>query len=259
MSRYMKTSFTGFCYKIMTTKKTNPFRFKQFTVIQDKSSMKVGTDGILLGAWADVDAAESILDIGAGSGLIALMLAQRNTSANVLAVEINEAAFEEARDNAKNSLWSERIEIQHTSIQDYSREVNDKFDVIVSNPPFFSGGTFSDSQERTNVRHTVKLPHGELLMSVRRLLKSEGKFSLILPYLEGLRFCEIAETYNLHCTRKQEVLPKEGRPVERLLMEFRKVRPDQCTVEPQLIVQKGEVNEWTDDFIALTKDFYLKM
>ncbi len=221
--------------------------------------MKVGTDGILLGAWADVTGSASILDIGAGSGLIALMLAQRNLTANVSAVEIEEQAFLEAKGNAQNSKWSSRLSIHHTSIQDFAKASYDKFDSIVSNPPFFSGGTFSDSQERNNVRHTIKLPHGELLMTVRSLLNPTGKFSLILPYLEGLRFCELAETYNLYCTRKQEVLPKEGRPIERLLMEFRKQKPENCLLEEQLVVQKGGVNEWTDDFIQLTKAFYLKM
>ena len=221
--------------------------------------MKVGTDGILLGAWADVTDSASILDIGAGSGLIALMLAQRNMTAMVSAVEIEEQAFLEAKENAQNSKWVSRLSIYHTSVQDFARTTFEKFDSIVSNPPFFSGGTFSDSQERNNVRHTIKLPHGELLMAVRALLSPAGKFSLILPYLEGLRFCELAESYNLYCTRKQEVLPKAGRPVERLLMEFRKLRPDSCLIENRLVVQAGEVNEWTEDFIKLTKAFSLTM
>jgi tRNA1Val (adenine37-N6)-methyltransferase len=243
----------------MTSKKTNPFQFKQFTIQQDHASMKVGTDGILLGAWANVADSTSILDIGAGSGLIALMLSQRNLSATVSAVEIEEQAYLEAKENAQNSHWANRLSIFHTSIQDFAKTTSEKFDCIVSNPPFFSGGTFSDSQERNNVRHTIKLPHGELLMAVRALLNPEGKFSLVLPYLEGLRFCELAESYNLYCTRKQEVLPKAGRPIERLLMEFRKQKTENCLIEKQLVVQKGEVNEWTDDFIQLTKAFYLKM
>ena len=243
----------------MTTKKTNPFRFKQFTIFQDRTTMKVGTDGILLGAWAKTSGAENILDIGAGSGLIGLMVAQRNASARITAVEIDEVAFLEAKDNIRKSPWSDRVTIHHTSIQQFTRDAESSFGSIISNPPFFTGGTFSYSQDRNNVRHTVKLPHGELLMSVRRLLKPGGKFSLILPYLEGLRFCELAETYNLYCSRSQEVLPKEDRPVERLLMEFCKEKPEQCIVEPPLVIQKGGVNDWTDDFKKLTRDFYLNM
>jgi tRNA1Val (adenine37-N6)-methyltransferase len=243
----------------MTTKKTNPFRFKQFTIFQDRTPMKVGTDGILLGAWADTVQAENILDIGAGSGLIGLMVAQRNASAKITAVEIDETAYLEAKDNIQKSPWSDRVFIEHVSVQEFTRETHESFGAIISNPPFFTGGTFSYSQERNNVRHTVKLPHGELLMSVRRLLKPGGKFSLILPYLEGLRFCELAETYNLYCSRSQEVLPKADRPVERLLMEFTKEKPDHCREEPQLVIQKGGVNEWTDDFKKLTGDFYLNM
>ncbi len=241
----------------MTSKKTNPFRFKQFTIHQDRVPMKVGTDGILLGAWARIKGADSALDIGAGSGLIALMLAQRNASAKIHAVEIDHIAFLEAKNNIKNSPWSDRVHVDHISVQDFSRQNSDSFDSIISNPPFFTGGTFSYSQDRNNVRHTVKLPHGDLLMAVRKLLSSNGSFSLILPYLEGLRFCELAETYNLYCVRSQEVLPKAGRQVERLLMEFKREKPEECIQEPQLIIQKGGANDWTEDFRNLTKDFYL--
>ncbi|MCB0650288.1 MAG: methyltransferase [Saprospiraceae bacterium] len=243
----------------MISKKTNPFRFKQFTIRQDQTGMKVGTDGILLGAWANIESADAILDIGSGSGVIALMLAQRNPFAAIQAVEIDEHSFAEASENIRNSPWPGRVQIFHTSIQEFSKSTPDKFDAIVSNPPFFSGGTFSDSQERNNVRHTVKLPHGELLLSVRKLLSEEGRFSLILPYLEGLRFCELAESYNLYCVRSQEVLPKLEKPVERLLMEFRKKKPDSCYVEKKLVIQKGEANDWTDDYRNLTNAFYLNM
>lgn len=238
---------------------TNPFHFKQFSIFQEKSTMKVGTDGILLGAWAGSADAKVVLDIGAGSGLITLMLAQRVADANIHGVEIEEESFLQAQENIKKSPWANRVEVHHISIQDFAKESNLSFDLIVSNPPFFSGGTFSDSNQRNNVRHTVKLPHGDLLLSVRRLLAKDGRFCLILPYIEGLRFCEIAETYNLFCVKSQEVLPKMDKPVERLLMEFTTVKPNECQKLKPLVIQKGVVNDWTDDFIDLTKDFYLKM
>lgn len=221
--------------------------------------MKVGTDGILLGAWAEASYAGNILDIGAGSGLIAIMLAQRNLNAKVTAVEIDQTAYLEARDNMQNCPWTDRMQIHHIAVQDFARQSEATFDAIISNPPFFTGGTFSYSQERNMVRHTIKLPHGELLMSVRKLLKPGGKFSLILPYLEGLRFCELAETYNLYCSRRQEVLPKADKPVERLLMEFTKEKPRVCIEEKQLIIQKEARNDWTGDFMDLTREFYLDM
>jgi len=240
----------------MTAKIAAPFQFKKFSIAQDKCSMKVGTDGVLLGAWADISGASRILDIGAGTGLIAIMLAQRNANAVVHAVEIDETACTQAVENMANSPFSDRLTSFPISIQDYSFK-QEKYDLIVSNPPFFSGGTLSNNSDRDTVRHTVKLPHGALLLSVQRLLTEKGKFAVILPFIEGLRFEEMAATYNLYCTRKTEVKPKAEKPVERLLLEFEKVKKE--PVIDQLVIQKEARNDWTDDYINLTGDFYLKM
>ena len=240
----------------MTAKTAVPFQFKKFSIAQDQCSMKVGTDGVLLGAWADVSDATRILDIGAGTGLIAIMLAQRNEDALVHAVEIDDAACTQAVTNMENSPFSNRLTSFPVSIQDYSFK-QEKYDLIVSNPPFFSGGTLSNNSDRDAVRHTVKLPHGALLLSVQRLLANKGKFAVILPFIEGLRFEEMAATYNLYCTRKTEVKPKAEKSVERLLLEFERVKKEPTT--DQLVIQKDARNDWTDEYIALTGDFYLKM
>lgn len=222
--------------------------------------MKVGTDGVLLGAWAGVsEETNTILDIGAGAGLIALMLAQRVEGAIIHAVEIEEQSYLQSKGNFENSPWADRLHIHHSSIQEYESVTRTTFDLIISNPPFFSGGTFSDSNQRNNVRHTVKLPHGDLLRVVRSMLSENGRFALILPYIEGLRFCEMAETYNLFCTKSQEVIPKEGKPTERLLMEFSTTKSNACQEMKPLIIQNEAAHDWTDDYIELTKAFYLKM
>jgi len=240
----------------MTAKPVVPFQFKKFSIAQDRCSMKVGTDGVLLGAWADVSNASRILDIGTGTGLIAIMLAQRNENALVHAVEIDETACTQAVENMEASPFCDRLSSFPIAIQDYAFKP-EKYDLIVSNPPFFSGGTLSNNSNRDAVRHTVKLPHGALLLSVQRLLTNEGKFAVILPFIEGLRFEEMAATYNLYCTRKTEVKPKAEKPVERLLLEFEKVKKEPAT--DQLVIQKEARNDWTKDYIALTGDFYLKM
>lgn len=232
-----------------------PFRFKQFAIEQDRCSMKVGTDGVLLGAWADASGAEYILDIGTGSGVIAIMLAQRNERARIQGVEIDVASFEQARANMAQSPWSNRLDAIHMAIQDFVQNTDARYDLIVSNPPFFTGGNLSYSQDRNSVRHTVKLPHQDLLSAVRKLLAKEGRFTLILPYLEGLRFCELAGTYQLHCQASTEVRSKAGRPVERLLLTFGRIK--QNPVEEELILQ-DESGEWTAAYKALTKAFYLK-
>lgn len=220
--------------------------------------MKVGTDGVLLGAWADVAEANSILDIGTGTGVIAIMLAQRAAAANIHAVEIDEDSCSQAAENMANSPFADRLEAKHQSIQDFAKLSRNEYDLIVSNPPFFTGGTLSDNQDKLSVRHTVKLSHGDLLAAVRKLLSKTGKFCAILPHIEGLRFREIAKTYNLHCTKQTAVHPTEGKPVERLLLQF-ELQPGEVT-EDSLVIQKTKKrNDWTEAYIDLARTFYEKM
>jgi tRNA1Val (adenine37-N6)-methyltransferase len=237
--------------------KIAPFQFKQFTIAQDRCSMKVGTDGVLLGAWADIDDAATILDIGTGSGLIAIMLAQRSNGAAVHGIEIDEASCEQAVENMQACPWADRLSAFHSPVQGFKPEQLGTYDLIVSNPPFFTGGNLSYSEDRNTVRHTVKLSHQDLLSAVRRLLSEKGKFCLILPYIEGLRFCELAATYHLYCNRMTEVHPKAGKPIERLLLQLEKTKKDRKV--DQLIIQHEQRNDWTAAYKKLTKAFYLKI
>ncbi len=238
-------------------KQVEAFQFKQFTINQNLAGMKVGTDGVLLGAWAHCKGANQILDIGCGTGLIAIMMAQRNAIAKIDAVEIDEASFQETLANMSQSPWQDRLSAYHTSIQDYGMESDQSYDLIVSNPPFFSGGTFSDQSDRNLIRHTIKMPHGDLLIAVRRLLSKEGKFCVVLPLIEGLRFREIAESYNLFCTRMTEVQAKKDKDIERLLLQFEHEKQKEQV--DQLVIQHEGRNNYTDDYISLTGDFYLNM
>lgn len=233
------------------------FKFKQFDIEQDQCSMKVGTDGVLLGAWAEVKEATSILDIGTGTGVIAIMLAQRAVKAQVTAVEIDELACAQAAKNMEASPFAARLKAEMSPIQDFAKLTREEFDLIVSNPPFFSGGTFSENQDRNSVRHTVKLSHGDLILAVQKLLSKNGKFCLILPFLEGLRFQEMAKNYNLFCTKMTEVKPKKDKGVERLLLQFERKEKEQKI--DQIIIQKEARNDWTKEYIDLTGAFYLKM
>ncbi|MFT5166331.1 MAG: tRNA1Val (adenine37-N6)-methyltransferase [Saprospiraceae bacterium] len=229
------------------------FRFKEFSIDQESCSMKVGTDGVLLGAWTDIGDASSILDIGAGSGLIALMLAQR--SAAVLhAIEIDEDAWRQASQNFERSKWHSRMTAVHTPVQEFARIAQDKYDLIVSNPPFFSGGAFSADQERANVRHTIKLPNGDLLSAARSLMSKEGRFCVILPLMEGLRFKEMAVNYGLYCNKMTEVRPFANRTANRLLLQFEKTEKE--LIEDSFVIWEKE-QEYAKDFITLTEDFYL--
>jgi len=234
------------------------FKFKQFQIAQEQCSMKIGTDGVLLGAWVSTEGANSVLDIGTGSGVIALMVAQRTKAAKISAVEIDEKSFNQAKQNIDNSPWSSRMDLYNNTIQDYAKTINQTFDLIVCNPPFFTGGTFSNNQERNDVRHTIKLPNGDLLMCANNLLNKNGKFCVILPYIEGLRFKEMAETYGLYTNRVTSVIGKVGKPVERLLIEFCKEKCD-TVKEDELVIQIGGRDEYSEEYVSLTKDFYLKM
>lgn len=230
------------------------FKFKQFEVKQDKSAMKIGTDSVLLGSWVKTDGINDILDIGTGSGVLALMLAQKSVDANVHAVEIDTAACEQAEENFKNSSWSERLRSFNMSIQDFAYATEQKYDLIVCNPPFFTGGTLSDNLDRSMVRHTIKLPHGDLLIAVRKLLRKNGRFCVVLPYLEGIRFKEMAQSSGLFCNKILGIKPGFTKEVERLLIDFSFQPADYQYKE---ITLRKEDTSWTDDYKNLTKDFYL--
>ncbi|MBL7816218.1 MAG: methyltransferase [Saprospiraceae bacterium] len=235
-----------------------PFTFKQFKIHQDRCAMKVGTDGVLLGAWSDVSNAQSILDVGTGTGVIAIMLAQKvgNTEgALVHAVEIDEMAVEQAKENMADSPFASKLTVYHDSIQNFAKNHIHKYDLVVSNPPFFTGGTLSSNGDKTNVRHTVKLPHGDLLNATRELLNKNGRFCVILPLIEGLRFIEIARTYGFYLTHRSDVRPKQDKGIERLLLQFELT--NRTFSHDELIIQNSrDERDYTEGYRELTKDFY---
>ncbi len=218
--------------------------------------MKVGTDGVLLGAWVEVHNARKILDVGTGTGVIAIMLAQRSDYAHVHAIEIDSDACAQASENMANTPWANRLCAVHNSIQDYAYKSIETYDLIVSNPPFFSGGVLSEGETRSQVRHTVRLPHGDLLTASRKLLAPDGVFAVILPLLEGLRFVEMARNYRLYCERMTEVRTKADKPVSRLLLQFTPRIPDALRKDT-LVIQEDGVNAWTPEYRKLTEEFYL--
>lgn len=234
------------------------FQFKQFDIRQDRCRMKVGTDSILLGSWATAPADGRILDIGAGSGVLSLMLAQRTENVHITGVEIDLESAGQAAENAAASQWSERVTIAVDSIQNYARTQDaGAFQLILSNPPFFTGGNLSENQQRNSVRHTVKLSHHDLLRAVQKLLHPEGRFAVILPHIEGLRLVEIAKSYHLHLVRIQRVRPHPQRAIERVLLEFQ-LEEGGLQEEPELVLhtEVGSI-EPSPAFRELAQAFYL--
>ena len=230
------------------------FHFKRFSISHDRSTHKVGTDGVLLGAWVNVDRAHSILDIGTGSGVIALMLAQRTGShVTIEAVELQEGDAGQARENVKASPWPEKVTIVHTPVQNFHPAK--QFDLIVSNPPYFVNSWLPPDENRSRARHSKDLSFAELLGAVTRLLKPEGRFGVVLPFTEGNEFIRLAETFAFHPVRKMTFQSRQNKPVERLLVEFSRIRGD-IQIEELLLYKRNE--EWTEEYKSLTRDFYLK-
>jgi tRNA1Val (adenine37-N6)-methyltransferase len=235
----------------------NYFKFKQFTIHQNASAMKVGTDGVLLGAWANVKGAERILDIGTGTGLIAIMLAQRTGNKTLIdAVEIDRLAYQQAVDNIESCTWSNRIEVVNKSFQDFCKNNNVKYDAIVSNPPYFMNGLHAKGESRTKARNADYLPFEDLLEGSRKLLNKEGTFSVVLPIEEGAYFVRLAKLTGFYLKRKCCVLPNPGKLAKRYLLEF---SLQECTaVEQELTVENGQRHVYSSEYIELTKEFYLK-
>jgi len=234
------------------------FRFKQFSIEQNESLMKVNTDGVLLGAWSDAGQKGKILDVGTGTGLIALMLAQRNVTAKITGLDVDRNAFEQANQNFKNSPFSDRLCAIHSSVQDFEKVSEVKFDLIISNPPYFSDGIFSQNENKANVRHTIYLTHTDLLRSVVSLLKNDGHFDLILPYAEGIKFVKLAEKLEFHLQHIVNVRSKSDKPIERMLLRFGRTK--EKLLEEEIIIHDAtDPYNYSKQFRNLTEAFYLFM
>jgi len=233
------------------------FRFKQFNIAHDRCIHKVGTDGVLLGAWVNIENCQTILDIGTGSGVIALMLAQRTAdqpTTRIDAVELEAADAAQAHDNAMRSPWASRIQVHHTAIQEF--QPGTAYDLIVSNPPFFNNSLKPPGERRGQTRHTTTLDHQALIHHVIRLLAPRGTFNVILPVAEGTRFIALAGEAGLYTTRQHAFRTRGGKPVERWLLEFGKVGV--TTVEEGEVLLYSQGQTWADSYRNLTLEFYLQ-
>jgi tRNA1Val (adenine37-N6)-methyltransferase len=232
----------------------NPwFQFKQFSIRQDRSVFKVGTDGVLLGAWADVTEVRTALDVGTGTGLLAMMLAQRS-EARITAIEIDGPSSQQARENAAASPWHERITILNTSLQDFRPE--GRFDLVISNPPFFQDSKRPPDSGRAISRHDALLTLKDLAEAVPRLMHDKGKFCLVLPVPESRTFEQTGLDVGLHLHRETGIRPTPDRPVARRLMEFR-LYPSASVRCDELVIEMGARHDYTERYIELTGDFYM--
>jgi len=241
------------------------FQFKQFSLEQGQCAMKIGTDGVLLGAWTPIENNPfSVLDIGTGTGIIALMLAQRSSARQIDALEIDENAYEQATDNFENSPWNDRLFCFHTALDEFVEEPEDEYDLIVSNPPFYSENYKSENEQRDLARFQDAMPFEDLIEAAALLLSENGIFSVIIPFKEEENFLALAAAYELFPLKITRV---KGTPItetKRSLLAFsRNALPDGRQKNPTFLVDELIIETarhlYTPEYIELTKDFYLKM
>ena len=232
------------------------FQFKQFRIVQEYSAMKVGVDGVLIGSWAVVRGAEHILDIGSGTGMIALMMAQRNPTAIVDAVEIEPKAYQESLFNVQQSPWSERINVECCSFQELAERSGLKYDLIISNPPYFDNGVRAPLESRAQARHSDGLPLSELISGISGLLNKNGKAALVLAAESLSELQQLVQINGLFISRICKVKPNPQKPVFRILVE---ICESDCTVQHEELLIEFETHfDYTPEYRELTKDFYLK-
>jgi len=234
------------------------FQFKQFSVEQDRCAMKIGTDGVLLGAWTPIENNPfSILDIGTGTGVIGLMLAQRSKAQQIDALEIDEEAYEQAVNNFENSPWSDRLFCFHAGLDEFVEEPENEYDLIVSNPPFYTEDYKTDNEQRDLARFQDAMPFEELIEAADLLLSENGIFSTIIPFKEEDRFLAIAKEYELYPFKITHVKGTPTSETKRSLLAFSRKETIDFPVD-ELIIETAR-HIYTPEYIALTRDFYLKM
>ena len=234
-----------------------PFKFKQFSVDHDKCAMKIGTDAVLLGAWTSLENnPDSILDIGAGTGILSLMIAQRSEAEHIDAIEIDDDSFEQCVENFENSPWSDRLFCYHASLLQFTEEIEGTYDLIISNPPFYKEDFKSKNEQRDLARFQDALPFDHLIESSAKFLSEKGIFSVIIPHKEEKHFITLASKYHLLPTR---ILHVKGNPSSRIARSLIELSFVKTEIKTEEIVIETTRHHYTQDYINLIKDFYLKM
>ena len=237
-----------------------PFQFKQFTVHQDKTAMKIGTDAVLLGAWCDLgEYPDAILDVGSGTGIISLMLAQRSDAMTIDAVEIDDNAYEQTVENFEQSDWGDRLFCYNAPFVEFVEEMEEEeeeYDIIVSNPPFYTNAFETEDASRNKARFTTSLSFEELLTGVAKILSNNGLFSVIIPFQEEEKFVALAKKKNLFVNKVCRVKGNQNSDIKRSMLTF---SFQEKNIEIEELVIEKERHQYTDAYINLTKEFYLKM
>ncbi len=230
------------------------FYFKQFSLSDAGCGMKIGTDGVLLGSVAAAYPALKSLDIGTGSGLIALMLAQKSEG-GITAIDIDPGSVVQARENVANSPWPQKVRVLEISFQDFVQTTKEKYSLLVCNPPYFHDSLRSPCKKRTMARHSYGLSHKDLLEGSRQIITPNGVLILILPYQQQDEFIQMAERTSFHLQRLIRVRPKPEKYPVRAIMVFG-LQPFEAAVEEELVIESGGRHQYSEEYKALTGDYY---
>lgn len=231
------------------------FEFKKFKIRQDRCAMRVSTDAVLLGAWVIPNGSKSILDIGTGTGVIAMMLAQKSP-AKITAIDIDPQSTSQAQENVAGSIFRDQVEVIHTSFQDLTKHSDLKFDLIVTNPPYFVDSLKSSSDSKATARHADSLSFDDLISGVKKLLNEKGKFCLILPTKEAQLFREMAQAKGLYLSKLMRIRTRMEKETEkRHLMQF-EFKESEFS-ESTLVIEADNNRKYTPEYMELTKDYYI--
>lgn len=230
-----------------------PFHFKHFSLFHHRSTMKVGTDAVLLGRWVEVSPTDAVLDIGTGCGIMPLMLAQKGAG-KIDAVELDAASANEAEINFSASQWRDKLHVYQSDVRDFS--TNEKYDLIISNPPFFINSYKSNTERKNLARHTDdSLSFAELCASASRLLKDDGRFAVVLPVAESVEFLKEAEKNGFYQSKRMEIVPVEGKEPNRVNLELKKM-PSETILTTSFVI-RGADGRFTAEYDEFLRDFYL--
>ncbi len=229
------------------------FRFKQFSVEQDMCAMKVNTDGVLLGVWTDAGTAKTVLDIGTGTGVIAMMMVQKNNKAIVDAMDIDINCYLQAKGNFQGSIWNKRLNVFHSLLQEFYPER--KYDVIVSNPPYFVDDFKTGNHQKNIAKHSIALSYKELFSGINRLLIENGKAFISAPSFRYFQIETIAQVEELFITKSTDVIAIEGKNPYLTLLQLE--RKESKREKSSITIQSKDGN-FTEEYKAITREFYLK-
>lgn len=230
------------------------FHFKQFSMHHHRSTMKIGTDAVLLAVWISISNKESVLDIGTGSGIIPLILAQRGAK-KIDAVEIDHDSAEEAQENFAASDWNNQLKVYNIDIKQFAKESTEKYDLVISNPPFFTSSFKTNEAKRNLARHTDTLNFEELICCAKQLMKNDGRFAVVLPLPESIRFLKIAEKEGFFIQKTMEIFPVEGKEANRVNIELSLQKPENQSIFKFTI--RNANSSFTEQYNDFLKDFYI--